>query len=116
MMLYIVGTKREANELRPRLPRPVFDKLLQDVTGLDHEYGETRDYHKYGGCSLVAETLEDIQKITAYIDFNRLPCEWVKKIKSDIDYLGALYLINNDYSVMTYMPVSIAPDAILQEL
>ena len=116
MMLYIVGTKREANALRPRLPKPVFDKLLQDVTGLDHEYGETRDYHIYGGYSLVAETLEDVQKITAYFDFNRHPCEWVEKIKSDIDYLGALYLINNDYSVMAYMPVSVAPDAILQEL
>ena len=87
-MLYIVGTKREANALRQRLPRPVFDKLLQDVTGLDYEYGETRDYHKYGGCSLVAETLEDVKKITAYIDFNRHPCDTNIYLKEDTERRG----------------------------
>ena len=42
-------------------------------------------------------------------------CEWATSI-DDSGYISVLYLLNNDYSIMLYMPKTIAPKSILNEL
>ena len=115
-MLYMVGTERETDALESKLPKRVFHELVHSIAILDREYGENRDYREHGGYSLVVETAEDVERMRAYIDFDVHPCEWAVKIGPDSGYLCALYLMNDDYSVMAYMPLSVAPDAILQDL
>ena len=67
-----------------------------------------------GGYSLIAETLEDVNQIRAIIDFEQHLPEWVDRL--DGDYLSALYLLNDDYSIVVFMPTAIAPETLLHEL
>ena len=115
-MLYMVGTLSETDVLETRLPEAVFDELLRGIAVLDSEYGIDRDYRLYGGYSLVAEIAEDVQKAGEYIDFTAHPCEWVRRIGEDGDYLCALYVLNNDFSIMLYLPAAVAPAMILEEV
>ena len=115
-MLYMIGTLSETEPLETRLPEAVFDELLRGIAVLDSEYGIDRDYRLYGGYSLVAETAEDVQKAGEYIDIMAHPCEWVRRIGEDGDYLCALYVLNNDFSIMLYLPMVVAPAVILAEM
>lgn len=115
-MLYMIGTMCETDKLESKLPDRVFTELVRGIAILDCEYGEDRNYQECGGYSLVAETLEDVQKIKTYVDFNLHPCEWAVKIGVDTGYICALYILNDDFSIMAYMPLSVAPDAIIRDL
>ena len=48
------------------------------------------------------------------IDLNTHPCEWADRL--DDEYLSALYLLNDDFSVVVFMPITVAPPALLKEL
>lgn len=115
-MLHIVGTVNEACRLESLLPERVFTELVRGLVILDCEYGENRNYHEDGGYSLIAETAEDIQAVKKYVDFEFHPCEWAVTIGKDTGYLCALFIMNDDFSIMLYLPAAIAPDAILREL
>jgi hypothetical protein len=47
------------------------------------------------------------------VDFTTHPCEWVDRIG---DYIAAMYLLNDDYSIVLFIPVAITPEIILNEL
>jgi len=114
-MLYVVGTLKETDKLESKLPDRVFTELVRGIAILDCEYGENRNYLESGGCSLVAETVEDVQAIKTYIDYDIHPCEWAVTVGSS-GYICALYLMNNEYSIMAYMPLAVAPNAIIRDL
>ena len=99
-----------------RLPEHVVTELFQGVMVLDAEYGEDRDYFSCGGYSLIAETADDVTQLKQIIDYDTHPCEWATRIGKDTGYLSALYLLNDDFGIMVYMPTAIAPDAILRDL
>lgn len=113
-MLYRIGTVKEM--------RPLYDKFHEDVIAqlyhcnkvLDDIYGAERDYLQSGGYSLIAETTDDLSGIWEIIDFDTHPCEWADRL--DGDYLSALYLLNDDFSVVVFMPIAIAPPTLLSEL
>lgn len=114
-MLYRIGTVKEI--------RPLYDKFHEDVIAqmyhctkvLDDIYGAERNYLQSGGYSLIAETLEDVSAIQKkIIDFDTHPCEWADPLGGD--YLSALYLLNDDFSIVVFMPIAIAPPALLSEL
>ena len=115
-MLYRVGKQVEIPALRSKLPECVLSELLCNVAILDAEYGPDRDYMRSGGYVLVAENPEDIHAVKDTINYEAHPCEWANRIGRDEGYLSALYLLNNDFSVVLVMPISIAPDAIVKEL
>ena len=115
-MLYKVGTTKELSFLKNRLPDQVYSEVFRGVAILDGEYGAERDYLKSGGYSVIVETKEDILALKKIVDFNTHFCEWVTTISKDTGYLSALFLINDDFSIMAYIPRKIAPDAILREL
>lgn len=116
VMLYMVGTMHETDKLAAILPDSVFTELVRGIAILDCEYGEDRDYRNYGGYSLVAETAEDVRAVKSHVDYESHLCEWVTRIGRDSGYLSALYIMNNDFSIMLYLPSAIAPDVLLEEV
>ena len=111
-MLYVVGNSSEAAGLETKLPAQVFTDLLHEVAILDREYGRDRNYRAYGGYSLVAETAEDVLEVKKYVNIDSYPWEWVERVGEDCGYLRVLYILNDDFSVVLYLPAAVAPDAI----
>lgn len=114
-MLFKYGTTCEVYESASRFPDAVFTELLTGAVVLDSEYGEERDYHESGGYSVVIETADDLSALREIVNIDSRPCEWATIISSS-GFISALYIFNNDYSIMVFMPQAIAPQAILNEL
>ena len=115
-MLYRVGTTKELPMIRSHLPESVYEEVLCGVAILDCEYGADRNYLLSGGYSLIAQTKDDLLMVKKTIDYDAHCCEWATTIGKDTGYISALYIINDDFSIVIYMPKSIAPDIILTEL
>ena len=113
-MLYRIGTVKEMEFLRAEFPAEVMKKLYHCTAVLDEAYGADRNYLQSGGYSLIAETLEDVSAIGETIGFDTHPCEWADPL--DGGFLSALYLLNDDFSVVVFMPVAIAPPTLQSEL
>ena len=113
-MLYRIGTVKEIRSLRNKFPLEVIGQLFVCTVILDDAYGEDRDYLQSGGYSLIAETTDDLSGIREIIDLDEHPCEWADRLAGD--YLSALYLLNDDFSVVVFMPIAIAPPALRKEL
>ena len=114
-MLYTIGTAHELPLLPSHLPEELRTEILTCLVVLDAEYSESRNYLESGGYSVIAETVEDIPGLKAIIDYEKHPCEWATKI-GRTGFVSALYIINNDFSIMVYLPQAIAPTAIINEL
>lgn len=114
-MLYRIGTKKELSSSDLKLPSRVFTEVFQGIAILDCEYGEDRNCLESGGFSLIAEASNDIFAIKNYIDYEKHPCEWTTKI-GNTGYISSLFVINNDLSIIVYMPQEIAPPSLLSEL
>ena len=114
-MLYTIGTANELSLLPSHLPEELVTEILTGLVVLDAEYGESRNYYESGGYSVIAETIEDIPSLKAIIDFEKHPCEWATKI-GRTGFVSALYILNNDFSIMVYLPQDIAPTEIITEL
>lgn len=110
-MLYRIGTTKEIPTLPSSLPDEVITEIFQGLIVLDAEYGEDRNYLESGGYTIIAENSEDISQIPISLSTP----EWVTKI-SRTDFLSALYILNDDFSVMLYLQESIAPKSIINEL
>lgn len=115
-MIYKIGTTSEIPSLASALPKSVLDKLYFCTVTLDDAYGAARNYYRTGGYSIIAETAEDLVAVRSIIDFYDHSCEWADRISSIPEYLSALYLLNDDYSIVLFMPISIAPPVLLEEL
>ena len=115
-MLYRIGSEKELAPMKAKLPKQVYEDLCTGVIVLDSEYGADRDYLQEGGYSVVIETADDLAEVKAIVDYERHPAEWVVKESRNCGYLCALYIMNNDFSIMLYMPIAIAADAILKDL
>ena len=114
-MLYKNGTAHELSLLQAHLPEELRTEILTGLVVLDAEYGESRNYLEPGGYSVIAETVEDIPGLKAIIDYEKHPCEWATKI-GRTGFVSALYILNNDFSIMAYLPLDICPTAIINEL
>ena len=114
-LLYTIGAAHELSLLPSHLPEELVTEILTGLVVLDAEYGESRNYYESGGYSVIAETIEDIPSLKAIIDFEKHPCEWATKI-GRTGFVSALYILNNDFSIMVYLPQDIAPTEIITEL
>lgn len=112
-MLYRIGTESEISTVEEMLPLPVLKALLKCTVLLDYAYSPNRRYLQVGGYSLVAQTCDDVEEMRKAVDFTTHPCEWVDRIG---DYIAAMYLLNDDYSIVLFIPVAITPEIILNEL
>ena len=82
---------------------------------LDAEYGDDRDYRESSGYSLIAENWDDFPQLNEIINTNIHAPEWATHI-GKTDFISALYIMNNDFSLMVYLPLEIAAVPIKLEL
>ena len=114
-MLYIIGTTAEIPTLPSHLPEKLVTEIFQGLVILDAEYEPTRNYLEVGGYSAILETAEDIQEFSHIINIETRQPEWATWIGST-GYISALYILNNDFSIMCYMKADIMPDILRKEL
>ena len=114
-MYRCLGTVRECKELEGKLPRRVYEEILRGLVVLDSEFGSERDYLNVGGFSLIALTEEDLRRARDLFDDRWHYCEWSTRI-ANTGYVSALYLLNNEFSVMLYTKESLANEDILENL
>ena len=112
-MLHIIGSTRELSTLPSTVPPGVIAEISRSTTALDREYGADRDYYTVGGFTVIADTSDDLPGVVPIIDYNTHPPEWVHKLDS---YAAALYVLNDDFTIELFIPLSEAPDTILKEL
>ena len=115
-MLYRIGTEKDLATVKDKLPQQVYEDLTIGVVVLDSEYGENRDPFQEGGYSLIAEMADDLEELKAIVDYEHHPAEWVVRESRNCGYLCCLFVMNNDFSIMLYLPEAIAPAAILRDL
>ena len=115
-LLQRIGTQGELPSLRSPLPDCVREEVLRCAAVLDAEYGAERDYLESGGYILIAESADDLREVRKVIDYGTHPCEWADRLGGEGEYISALYLLNDDFSVVLLLPAAIAPDTIINEL
>ena len=113
MMLYRIGKEEEIKNIAGLFPCDVIAELLEYTHILEEEYGTDRNYLRTGGYSVMTETTEDLAAFSEVIDFEEDLCEWVRQIG---EYLSVLYMLGDDYSIVVFMPISIAPETVLREI
>lgn len=114
-MLYRLGHKKDVYSCGCKFHKRALQEVYTGLMILDEEYGYDRDWETVGGYSILAETAEDVETIKQYIDFDKHPPEWV----TSISYTGvtsSLFILNNGFSIIVYMPKVILPQSLLSEL
>lgn len=114
-MIYRVGFTRELASLPLELPEILRREIFMGLVVLDCEYGEDRDYLESGGYSVIAETMDDVQAVKGIVDYDVHPPEWATRI-GNTGYASALFIMNDDFSLMVYLPEAVAPATIKEEL
>ena len=112
-MLYTIGTEKELPMAEEKLPRAVFLELFRSTVLLDYAYNPNRNYMESGGYSMIAETEEDVAEIGKRINFETHPCEWVDLVE---DHTVSLFLMNDDFSIVLFIPLAITPEILRKEL
>lgn len=113
-MFYRIGTGREIGALYGRFRPAMIAHLKHCIGVLDEAYGADRDYLQSGGYAVIAETADDIPYMREILDLDKHPCEWVKHL--DGVFVSALYLLNDDFAVVAYLPLELTPAALQKEL
>lgn len=114
-MLFRIGHKKDVYSCGCCFHKRALSEVFTGLMILDEEYGYDRDWENVGGYSILAETADDVAAIKQYIDYEKHSPEWVTSI-SYTKILSALFIINNDYSIMVYMPQELVPEQLLSEL
>jgi hypothetical protein len=122
--LYKAGTVKEIigmvnDSVEFNVPIEVYHEALRIVKILDDVYGEERDVDNGdGGFVLIAENIQDLLLISQqYTKLDSNTHEAVTLVKcSKESYINALYLSNNEFGMNIFIPVSIAPKLLLEEL
>ena len=114
-MLYRIGHKKDVYSCGCKFHKRALQEVYTGLMILDETYGCDRNWAKTGGYSILAENPEDIEAIKAYVDFDKHPPEWVTSI-SYTKIISALFIMNDDFSIMVYMPQEVAPQSLLSEL
>ena len=115
-MIERIGTMRELRKLENRFPKDLLNDLVHFVAILDGEYGENRDYLVQGGYCIVAETEADLEQVREVIDYETLLCEFASYVGMDKDYVYGLYLLGDDFGIVTFMPSALMPRKIATQL
>ena len=105
-MYYRLCTVEECRALEGQLPQRVYGELLRGLAVL------TPEDHSF---SLVADTEEDIAKAREVFDDRTHYCEWATRLDNS-GFVSALYLLDNERSVVLYTKESLACKDILENL
>lgn len=106
-MYYCLRTTKECVALKGQLPPRVYDEVLRGLAVLDP--------NDSGSFSLVADTEQDLIKAREAFDDRRHYCEWSTRLGCS-GYVSALYLLDNERSIILYTKESLACKDILGNL
>ena len=109
--MHVIKTTAEAWQLAGEVPEEVLTELIRGAAVLEAEYGDG----EAGGYAIVIQSDADMEEAKDLLDYSTMICEWATRL-GDSGYLSALYILDNEFSVVLYMPISLAPDNILLEL
>ena len=109
--MHVIKTTAEAWQLTDEVPEEVLTELIRGAAVLEAEYGDG----EAGGYAIVIQSDADMEEAKELLDYSTMICEWATRL-GDSGYLSALYILDNEFSVVLYMPISLAPDNILLEL
>ena len=99
-MIFRIGHVNEISQLIGLLPEPLLREIMRQTELLDVEYGADRDYMSCGGYSIVVETSEDVVAIARYIDIYSHLCEYMERVGHDMEYVHAMYLVNDVFQYL----------------
>ena len=114
-MLQKIGTVAQIKTIKEQLHPDLYQAVLHDLHLLDFAYGTDRDYFSLGGYSIVIDSESDLKELKSIVDFETHFPEEVL-LFSSCNYLAALFVINDDFSIMVWLPVSLAPKNFLDEV
>ena len=110
-MILKIGTLKDLDRNKEKMPEEVFRHLHCSIEFLEENYSAERDIdHDDGGYVLFFDSLEALEKIRTMgmIDFTYHVPEWVDRIKTaKEDYGAALYLTSNDFGIILTAPANI---------
>ena len=113
------GTVKELSKFEGAIDPDVYRVALRIVTVLNDVYGADRKVdNSDGGFVLIVENIQDIADIGkryVALDANRHEAVDVVKCENR-PYINALFLANNETSINVFMPMDIAPHALLRDL
>ena len=109
--MHVIKTTAEAWQLAGEVPEEVLTELVRGAAVLESEYGDGGA----GGYAIVIQSSADLEEAKDLLDYSKCQVEWATRL-GDSGYLSALYILDNEFSVVLYMPISLAPDNILLEL
>lgn len=110
-----VPTLEEILIINRNLVKTVVGEVVRGLAVLEAEHGLDRNYYEVGGYSLIADTMDDLSRAREIFDDRKHYCEWSTKL-GDSGFCSALYLLSNEFSVMLYIPISLANEDILQNM
>ena len=113
------GTVKEIHQLQGKMPVEIYLTALRIVTILDDTYGADRDVNNSdGGFVLIVENVQDLELFgQQYVELeaNRHEAVSVVQCKSK-PWFNIFFLCNNEFGINVLMPMSIAPNIIVEEL
>jgi len=118
-MTFKFGTVKEIEAIEYVLPTELYRAAHSIVTALDTEYGADREvYNSDGGCVLILGNVQDLREAAArYPQIGKGAHELANVVKcAGGNWVNVLYITNNDYGVDVYMPKTITPQAIIDDL
>ncbi len=113
--MHVIKTTAEAWQLAGEVPEEVLTELIRGAAVLEAEYGDGDGDGGAGGYAIVMQSAADMEEAKDLLDYSTMICEWATRL-GDSGYLSALYILDNEFSVVLYMPISLTPDNILLEL
>lgn len=113
--MFVVGCLEDIKHCYQELPVEVLNDLAEKCILLDYAYGSDRNYFQVGGYSVVLQGVADIEVLKGSVDIYSYICEWSSKV-GESSYVSALYVLNDDFTIMVYLPIEIAPENILNSI
>lgn len=112
-MVYKIGNPADLESL-PFTDDTTMEILRRHAKTLSVEYGENRNINENdGGYILYATPGTSSAELKAFFDVSKHPPEYVNTYGSLCE---AVYLLNNDFSVVIVMSIANAPTEILNEI
>ena len=112
-MVYKIGNLADLETL-PLISDVALELLCHHASVLSHEYGENRNFDEdSGGIIYYAVPGTDAEELKAFFDFSKHPPEHVDQYDTLCE---ALYVLNNNFTVVIIMSLDDAPTELLNEI
>lgn len=105
-MLRKIGTVAQVKKIKEQLHPDLYQAITHDLYLMDSIYGSGRSYFTHGGYSVIVDSKDDLPELQNIIDLKSHAPEELQ-FYSSCNYLSALFLMNNDFSIMVWIPASL---------